>query len=245
MATRTPSEAVEEIQDCARRDARRSMLAADPGRQARLGECAESTLPALGRGGSTSLLALALAADEVSDDPNVVLDRAEIDKHVAVLEKFEQRLGEYIVADHNRRVEGRSDWSSREWAERTRELRELAPRADAAIDASGVGGLAVYWPPALGGHLKADDLASLLFEVRPSGFGVEEPDHEGRQAILERLPTQIEGLKMRREEAAEPKRKKRRAESPGWFHEPNPWALVIVGGVAAAVIAALIIALIL
>jgi hypothetical protein len=68
------------------------------------------------------------------------------------------------------------------------------------IGASGVGGLAVHWPPALGGGLKADDLASMIFEVRPSAFGDEQPDHDLRQAILDRLPTQIEGLQMRLEE---------------------------------------------
>ena len=177
---------------------------------------------------------------------HVDLDRAQIDRHIAVLEEFEQKYGEFLVAEHNRRLEGRSDWSSRQWAERHRELRRLAPRADAAIDASGVGGLAVYWPPALGGALKADDLASMIFEVRDGGFGVEEHDEEMRTAILNRLPTQIEGLKMRREEAAEPKRpRKPQRDRSTWWHEPNPWALVIVGGVVAAVLAALIVAAIL
>jgi len=70
----------------------------------------------------------------------MTLDRDEIDQHIALLEEFEQKYGEFLVAEHNRRVESRSDWSSRQWAERVREIRRLAPRADAAIDASGVGG---------------------------------------------------------------------------------------------------------
>ncbi|MGH2939961.1 MAG: hypothetical protein ACRDPE_17765 [Solirubrobacterales bacterium] len=50
---------------------------------------------------------------------------------------------------------------------------------------------------------------------------------------------------MRREEAAEPKRMKPRHERPGWLHEPNPWVPMIVGGVVAAVVGALIVAAIL
>lgn len=175
----------------------------------------------------------------------MALDRDQIDKHISILEEFEQKYGEFLVAENDRRVEGMSAWSSRQWSERVRELRRLAPRADAAIDTSGVGGLAVYWPPALGGGLKADDLTSLIFEVRPSAFGTEEPDHELRQQILDRLPGQIEGLKMRREETDEPKRRKKvRPDRSAWWHEPNPWVLgisvglfvTIVGGIAVALI---------
>jgi hypothetical protein len=171
----------------------------------------------------------------------------QIRKHIAVLEDFEQKFGEFLVAEHNQRTEGRSDWSSRQWAERIREIRRLAPRADAAIDASGVGGLAVHWPPALGGGLKADDLASMIFEVRPSAFGDEQPDHDLRQAILERLPTQIEGLEMRLEEAeADSSGRIRLPSRPKlrWDWVNHPWTITIVGGIVAAVIAGLILLLI-
>lgn len=179
--------------------------------------------------------------------PTVSESPEQIRKHIAVLEDFEQKYGEFIVAEHDRRVESRSDWSSRQWAERLREIRSLAPRADAAIDASGVGGLAVHWPPALGGGLKADDLASMIFEVRPSAFGDEQPDHELRQAIMDRLPTQIEGLKMRLEEIeAQPDRSISFPGWPklrwGWIN--HPWTITVVGGIVAAVIAGLIVALI-
>lgn len=171
----------------------------------------------------------------------------QIKRHIASLTDFEQKYDEFLVAEHNRRVEGRSDWSSRQWAERVREIRRLAPRADAAIDASGVGGLAVHWPPALGGGVKADDLASMIFEVRPSAFGDEQPDHDLRQAILDRLPTQIEGLQMRLEEAeAKSRRSIRLPRSPrlrwGWIN--HPWTITIVGGIVAAVVAGLIVAMI-
>jgi hypothetical protein len=173
----------------------------------------------------------------------------QIKRHVEVLELFEQRYGEYLVARNDRGVEGRSDWSSREWAERERELRMLAPRADAAIDASGVGGLALHWPMALGGGVKADDLASLIFEVQDTGFGVETVDDELQQAILERIPSQIAGLEMRLEEAEEASREKGRKLRKAlawpssrwtWLHDPNPWVLYIVGGVVAFVIGAAI-----
>lgn len=107
------------------------------------------------------------------------------------------------MARHGRQSEGKQYWSSREWARRERELRLLAPRADAAIDASGVSGLALYGPPAIGEPLIADDLASMIFHVEDRGFGVETRDDGLMRAILDRLPTQIAGLEIRLEEAKE------------------------------------------
>jgi len=87
----------------------------------------------------------------------------------------------------------------------------------------------------------------MIFEVRSSAFGKEEPDHDLRRAILDRLPTQIEGLKMRRDEAAKPKRGKNGRGDGGaasWWHEPNPWVLGVGVGLFVTVVGGVIVALI-
>ena len=169
----------------------------------------------------------------------------QIRRHIAALTVFEQKYTEYLAADLDRRERGSLHYSRREWRERDREIRKLAPRADAAIDASGVGGLALYGPPAIGSPFIADDLASLIFHVKPSVFGDEAPDDKLRQDIADRLPTQIAGLEMRLEEAEARERSQsgrvRRVAARfqpdwRWLHEPNPWVLTIGGAIAAGVI---------
>ena len=125
----------------------------------------------------------------------------QIRKHLAALTEFEEKYTEYLAADRERRSKGSIHYSAREWREWDRELRKLAPRADAAVEASGVGGLALYGPPAIGSPFIADDLASLIFYVKPSVFGDEAPDDDLRQEVADRLPTQMAGLEMRLEEA--------------------------------------------
>jgi hypothetical protein len=156
----------------------------------------------------------------------------QIDRHIGVLEEFEQKYGEYLVARHNRGMEGRSGWSSREWAERERELRTLAPRADAAMVASGLD----YWADLPGMILNFDSW---------TGFSSLATEDKLQREILAQIPSQIEGLRMRREEAEEAGRQKRHrlrgafAKRPsrwGWFHDPNPWALTIIGAVIAGLI---------
>lgn len=153
----------------------------------------------------------------------------QIDRHIEVLERFEQRYGEYLVARHNRGAEGRSDWSSREWAERERELRTLAPRADAAMVASGLDPWA--------------DLPGMILNFEGwTGFSSFATEDKLQREILAQIPSQIEGLKMRREEAGERSRQKGRWLREAfarprsrwrWLHDPNPWLLgfgVTVGG---------------
>lgn len=173
----------------------------------------------------------------------------QIRKHIAALTEFEQKYTEYLAADRESRAKGSLHYSDREWRERDREIRKLAPRADAAIEASGVGGLALYGPPAVGSPFIADDLASLIFHVKPSVFGDEAPDDDLRQNIADRLPTQIAGLEMRLEEASMPNRRKKpnsegRAWSWSWWHEPNPWVLgvgvTVLGGLIVLTVWALI-----
>jgi len=155
----------------------------------------------------------------------------QIDRHIAVLEEFEQKYGEYLVARHNRGVEG-SEWSRREWAERERNLRRLAPRADAAMAASGLD----TWV----------DLPGVILDFEGwTGFSSFATEDKLQREILARLPSQIEGLKMRREEAEEASRKKgRRLRETfawprsrwGWLHDPNPWVLTIIGAVIAGLV---------
>lgn len=156
----------------------------------------------------------------------------QIDRHIEVLERFEQRYGEYLVARHNRGVEGSSDWSPREWAERERELRLLAPRADAAMVASGLD----PWADLPGMILNFDGW---------TGFSSFATEDKLQREILAHIPSQIGGLRMRREEAEEASRQKgrwlRKAFSRPqsrwrWLHDPNPWALTIIGAVVAGLV---------
>jgi len=168
----------------------------------------------------------------------------QIRKHIAVLTEFEQKYTEYLVADRESRAMGALRYSDREWRERDRDIRKLAPRADAAIEASGVGGLALYGPPAVGSPFIADDLASLIFHIKPSVFGDEAPDDDLRQDIADRLPTQLTGLEMRLEEAeAESGGAIRLPGRPtfGWGWINHPWTITIVGGTVAGVITWLIV----
>ncbi len=126
----------------------------------------------------------------------------QIRRHIEVLSDFEQKYDEFLIARHNRREIPEVQWSNKEWAERERELRMLAPRAAAAMEASGVGTLALHYPLALGGGLKADDLPSLIFDFKDfAGFSADALDDEFQQAIQKRIPSQIAGLHMRLEEA--------------------------------------------
>lgn len=188
--------------------------------------------------GQVSQTPRALTLSTVSESPE------QIRKHIATLLEFEQKYAEYLAADRESRMKGSLHYSDREWRERDREIRKLAPRADAAIDASGVGGLALYGPPAVGSPFIADDLASLIFHVKPSVFGDEASDDDLRQNIADRLPTQIAGLEMRLEEAeAKSGGSLRLPGRPtftwGWIN--HPWTISIVGGTVAGVIAWLIV----
>jgi hypothetical protein len=117
-----------------------------------------------------------------------------IRKHIEDLSNFEQKYGEYLVAHHNRQIEGRSDWSSRQWAERERELRILAPRAEAAIEASCVEGYA--------------EMSSVILAFEDwVGFTVDARDDDLQREILRLIPSQLAGLHMRLEDAKERKAK--------------------------------------
>jgi hypothetical protein len=154
---------------------------------------------------------------------------AQIRKHIEVLAEFEQKYGEYLVARHNRGVEDHSDWSSREWAERERELRTLAPRADAAMVASGLD----PWADLPGMILNFDDW---------TGFSSFATEGKLQREILAQIPSQIEGLRMRLEEVEVRSRwlKLPRLQRSGWGWVNHPWTITIVGTVIAGIILALV-----
>jgi transcriptional regulator with XRE-family HTH domain len=174
--------------------------------------------------------------------PSVTLTVMQIDRYIEVLEDFERKYHEYLAArSQTRALMARNIWEPREWAERERRLRTLAPRAEAAMEASGLGGYEKHWPQALGGGVMSDDLSDLIFDFHDGGFSVDATDDEMQWSILRRIPSQIEGLRIRREEAEEASREKGRRLREAfarprsrWLHDPNPWALafvtIVIGG---------------
>lgn len=155
----------------------------------------------------------------------------QIKRHIEVLEDFEQKYGESLVARRNK-ANPEVQWTNKEWADRERELRILAPRADAAMEASGEGS----WPD-FSGHdpsVHRLDRLRLRRDRRQTAMG--DPDAD---------PSQIGGLHMRLEEAEEAKQKKgwrilpavgRHRPRWDWLRDPNPWLLYIGGAVVALVV---------
>jgi hypothetical protein len=155
-----------------------------------------------------------------------------IRKHVAALEEFEQKFGEWITGLHNEQVEGEPAWSKRERAERERELRELATPADRAMKASGVGQIALTFPPAIGGGVMAGDLPSQVFYSGPVGFSANNDGLDLQRSILERIPSQLSGLRMRLEDAEESRPEPQLASVGSsrrsrWAWINHPWTIAI------------------
>lgn len=184
----------------------------------------------------------------------MALTLLQIDRYIALLEEFEQLYGEFLTERHNQAVTGERRWSGEEWAGRARRLRSLAPRAEAAMEASGLGAYELHWPQGIGGGVMSDDLSSLIFEFKDfAGFSVDARDDDLQMAILDRIPSQIEALRMRREEAEEASREKgrrlrkvfssSRAERR-WLHDPNPWVLGIGVGLFVTIVGGIVVALI-
>lgn len=157
-----------------------------------------------------------------------------IRKHIKFLSLFEMRYGEFLAARRKREINGQSDWSLREWAERERELRMLAPRADAAMEASGQGA----W----------DDLPGLILSFDDwTGFSSDARDDKLQREILAQIPSQTAGLEMRLEEAeATARRWIRLPRLPSlrssWLN--HPWVVgigvTVIGGGILVVIGALL-----
>jgi len=125
----------------------------------------------------------------------------QIKRHIANLTEFETKFGEFVTALNHEIVAGEKRWSGEEMAKRKREISALAAKADRAMKASGVGQLAIYNPPAIGGGLKSGDLPSQVFDFVQ--FGYDDDGLTFQREILERVPAQLAGLEMKLEEAEE------------------------------------------
>lgn len=110
----------------------------------------------------------------------MALRRSDLEDHIKTLEEFETLYGEFLVERRNRR----RDWSGEEWARRERELKELAPQAEAAMRAAGER----RWDE---GPVRIDLPARILRFV-DGGDGI---DDAAQWRILEGLPTNIGALK--------------------------------------------------
>jgi hypothetical protein len=109
-----------------------------------------------------------------------------------VLVRVEYR--EIISALEDYRGEGKERWSTEEYDRRRRAIQTNSVRAERAIQASGVGGLALNQPLALGGGVRSTDLPSQIFDFIETGTGFEYDDGLGFQrALLDRMPSQIAG----------------------------------------------------
>lgn len=159
-----------------------------------------------------------------------------LQRHIEVLSEFEQKYGEFLNALHNQWAGRSSGWSEAEFASRRRELQLLAPRADQAMEASGVGQLVITYPPAMGGGVKSTDLPSQIFDFSPAYFDDDGMDIQ--RAILDRIPSQIAGLHMRLEEIEEVGTERKPSVKPlsprtrsRWRVLLNhPWFVTIAGG---------------
>lgn len=177
----------------------------------------------------------------------------QIRKHIAALTEFEARYDEYIRAHEEDWAASiaagaigapddlGSDMSAEDFAQLTREVKMLATRADRAIKASGVTPLA-----------GSADLPTQAFDFEVND-GYSSDDGLGvPRELLERIPSQISGLEIKLEEAEAELLSQEQASREGrqsgrelkrdWIN--HPWTITIVGGIVAAVIAGLIVALI-
>jgi hypothetical protein len=113
--------------------------------------------------------------------------RPDLEDHIRTLEEFEALYGEFLVERRNRE----RDWSGEEWARRERELKELAPQAEAAMAAAGER----RWDE---GPVRIDLPARLLRFV-DEGDGTDDTE---QWRILDKLPTNIGALKGKLRRAA-------------------------------------------
>jgi hypothetical protein len=144
-----------------------------------------------------------------------------IKQYICVLEDFETRFGEWVVGLHSEYLEETPVWPRRERSERERELREMAPRAERAMDASGVGRIKISWPPYMQrSDAMVGDLLGVMFYNGPSGFESDD-GLDVQRGILERVPSQIAGLRMKLEEAEEAPMPETAPQQPRG-RNPNP-----------------------
>lgn len=126
----------------------------------------------------------------------------QVKKHIADLEEFERKYGEYIrvlEAEWSASLgapedeTGEPDSSADDWTRLTREVKMLATRAGRAIKASGVA------------PVGSSELPTIAFDFEVNHGYFSDDGLSVPREILERIPSQISGLEIRLEaaEAAE------------------------------------------
>jgi hypothetical protein len=173
--------------------------------------------------------------------------RADLEHHIETLDHFETRYGEFLVERRNRD----HDWSGEEWARRERELKELAPQAEAAMNAAG----ARRWDE---GPVRLE-LPERILRFLDEGDGIDDTE---QWRILEELPTHIGALKGMLKRASnvpdagptdgDAEREERAAEAlssgasepatprpagRSWWPEPKQLVLTLFSVVLAAIVA--------
>jgi hypothetical protein len=176
----------------------------------------------------------------------VAARRSDLEDHIKTLEEFETLYGEFLVERRNRE----RNWSGEERARRERELKELAPQAEAAMAAAGER----RWDE---GPVRID-LPARIFRFVDEGDGI---DDAQQWRILEGLPTNIGALKGKLRRVPDMGLKDWDAEAPpapvlapapaepqsekaSWWRDPNPWVLGLGVGLFVTVVGGLIVALI-
>jgi len=124
----------------------------------------------------------------------------QIRDHIAVLSEFEAEYAEFVAALAEAHQTGNERWSREEFARRKRTILMAAPRADAAVKASGAPYLVVTEPPMLGGGVKSEDLASQIMDIGDGGLNFEDDGLAIPRQVLEMMPSQLGALEMRLEE---------------------------------------------
>jgi hypothetical protein len=116
----------------------------------------------------------------------------QIRKHIGVLSNFETIYREFVDALEKYRTGGEKTWSEDEYESRRRQILKDAVRGQKAMEASGVGTVALRFP----NRYEEDSLPALVFHFRAGGLGL-----SVQHRILDMIPSQIAGLEVRLEEA--------------------------------------------
>jgi hypothetical protein len=176
----------------------------------------------------------------------------EIRKNIEILSEFETEYRLFVHAVEEGQ-QGRSYWHPQAFAQRKRDILEAAPRANLAVRASGLQVSVEKFGPD-GRKRSITHLEDLVMDFDEGDRGLAVP-----RRLLDALPRQIGALRVKLEKtesgqssprAATPTASTYAALSSGqkegrrsWIN--HPWTITIVGGVVAAVVAGLIVALIL
>lgn len=118
----------------------------------------------------------------------------QIRRHIAALSSFETTYREFVDALERYRGDGEKTWSEDEYEARRRQILKDAVRAQKAMEASGVGTVALRYP----NRYEEGSFPALVFH-----FSGRRPGLSLQRRILDMIPSQIAGLEVRLEEAEE------------------------------------------